>query len=102
MWVEMYVMAVSAASPSWEVLAERPSSSIITGRGIMMVQQRLSMSEEIIDKDERRMLVSTTRTVYPATMDKRTRESTVFFNARVLGRRWGGDELIGAFSRLAD
>jgi hypothetical protein len=37
---------------------QRPPSSIITGRGMMMVQRRLSMSEEIIDKDERRMLVS--------------------------------------------
>jgi hypothetical protein len=53
MWDEMYDMAVSTASPSWEVFAERPSSSIMTGRGIMMVQRRLSMSEEIIDKDER-------------------------------------------------
>lgn len=33
------------------------------GRGTMIVQRRLSMREEIIDKDERRMLVSTTRTV---------------------------------------
>lgn len=46
MWDEMYDMAVSAASPSWEVFAERPSSSIMMGRGMMMVQRRLSMSEE--------------------------------------------------------
>ena len=60
------------------------------------------MREETIDNDERRMLVSTTRTVYPGMMDSRTRESMVFFDARALGRRWGGDELIVAFSRLAD
>jgi hypothetical protein len=51
MWDEIYVMAVSAAFPSWEVLAERPSSSIMMGRGMMMVQRRLSMREETIDKD---------------------------------------------------
>ena len=102
MWDEMYVMAVSAASPSWEVLAERPSSSIMTGRGMMMVQRRLSMREETIDNDERRMLVSTTRTVYPGMMDNGTREPMAFFDARALGRRWGGDELIAALSRLAD
>jgi hypothetical protein len=68
----------------------------------MMVQWRLSMREETIDKDERRMLVSTTRTVYPGMMDNRIRESTVFLDAWTLGRRWGGDELIAAFSRLAD
>ena len=98
----MYAMAVSAASPSCEVLAERPSSSIMTGRGMMIVQQRLSMREETIDKEERRMLVSTTRTEYPGMMDSGTRESMVFFDARALGRRWGGDELIATFSRLAD
>jgi hypothetical protein len=92
MWDEMYDMAVSAASPSWEVFAERPSSSIMTGRGIMMVQQRLSMSEETIDKDERRMLVSTTSTVYPGMIANGTRESMAFFDPRVLGRRWGGDD----------
>ena len=98
----MYDMAKSAASPSWEVLAERPSSSIMTGRGMIMVQRRLSMRDEIIDKDERSMLVSTTRTVYPGIIDKGTRESIAFFDVRALGRRWGGDELIAAFSRLAD
>ena len=77
----MYVIAVSAASPSWEVLAERPSSFIMTGRGMMIVEQRLSMREETIDKDERRMLVSTTRTVYPGMMDNGTRESMAFFDA---------------------
>jgi len=99
MWDEMYVMAVSAASPSWEVLAERPSSSHITGRGMIMVQRRLSMREKIIDNDDRRMFVSTTRTVYPGMIDNGTRESADFFGARALGRRWGGDELIAAFSR---
>ena len=102
MWDEIYVMAVLAASPSWEVFAERPSSSIMTGRGMMMVHRRLSMREEIIDKDERRMLVSITRTVYPGMMDNGTRASMVFFDARALGRRRGGDELMAAFSRLAD
>jgi hypothetical protein len=87
MWDEIYDKALSAASLSWEVFAERPSSSIMTGRGIMMVQRRLSMSEEIIDKDERRMLVSTTRTVYPGMIDNATRESMAFFDARALGRR---------------
>ena len=87
MWDEMYDIAVSAASPSWEVFAERPSSSIMTGRGIMMVQRRLSMSEEIIDKDERRMLVSTTSTVYPGMIVNGTRESVAFFDARALERR---------------
>jgi hypothetical protein len=48
------------------------------------------------------MLVSTTRTVYPGMMDNGTRESMDFFDARALGRRWGGDELIAVFSRLAD
>ena len=102
MWDEMYDMAVPAASPSWEVFAERPSSSIMTGRGMMMVQRRLSMSEETIVKDERRMLVSTTSTVYSGMIDNGTRESMAFFDARALGRRWGGDELIAAFSRLPD
>lgn len=102
MWDEMYVMAVSAASPSWEVLAERPSSSIMTRSGMMTVQRRVSMREEIIDKDERSMLVSTTRTVYPGMIDNGARESMAFFDAWALGRRWGGDELIAAFSRLAD
>ena len=83
---ETYVMAVSAASPSWEVLVERPSSSIITGRGMIMVQRRLSKREEIIDKDESRMLVSTTRTVYPGMIVNGTRESMAFFGVRALGR----------------
>ena len=74
----------------------------MTGRGMMKVQRRLSMREETTDKDERRMLVSTTRTVYPGIMDNGTRESIVFFGTRALGRRLGGDELIVALSRLAD
>jgi hypothetical protein len=74
----------------------------MTGRGMMMVQRRLSMREEIIDKDERSMLVSTTRTVYPGMMDNGTLKSMAFFDARALGRRRGGDELIAALSRLAD
>ena len=102
MWDEIYVMAVSAASPSWEVLAERPSSSITTGSGMIMVQRRLSMREEIIDNDDRRMLVSTTRTVYPGIIDDGTRESMAFLDARARGRRRGGEELIAAFPRLAD
>ena len=61
-------------------IAERPSSSIITGREVKVVQQRFSMREEIIDKDER-MLVSMTRTVYLAMMDKWTHELTVFLDA---------------------
>ena len=74
----------------------------MTGRGMMMVQHRLSIREETIDKDERRILVSTTRTVYPGMMDKGAREPTACFGARALGRRWRGDELIRAFPRLAD
>lgn len=64
-----------------------------------MVQRRLSMRAETIDKEERRMLVSMTRTVYPGMIDNGARESTVFFGAWTLGRRWGGDEV---FPRLAD
>ena len=75
----MYVMAVSAASPSWEVLAERPLSSIIMGREVIVVQ-RFLIREEIIDKDKR-MLVSMTRIVYLGMMGKQTHESTVFFDA---------------------
>jgi hypothetical protein len=48
------------------------------------------------------MLVSTMSTVYPGMIDNGTRESIFFFNARALGRRWGGDELTAAFSRLVD
>lgn len=95
-------MAVCAASPSWEVLAESPSSSIMTGRGMMMVQRRLSIKEETVEKDERRMLVSTTSTVYPGMMDNGARESVPFFGTRALGRRWGGDEAIAVLPRLAD
>ena len=62
-----------------------------------MVQRRLLMSDKIIDKDERRMLVSTTSTVYPGIIDNGARESMAFFDARALGRRWGGDELIVVF-----
>ena len=79
-------MEVSAASPSWEVLAERLSSSIMTGRGMIMVQQRLLMREEI-DKDERSMLVSTMRTVYPRMMDNGTWGMTAFFDAQALGQQ---------------
>jgi len=68
----------------------------------MMVQHRLSMREETIDKEERRMLVSTTRTVYPEMMNNGALESMVFFGAWALGRRWGGEELMAAFPRLAD
>lgn len=68
----------------------------------MMVQRRLSMREETIDKDERRILVSKTRTVYPEMMDNGARESIVFFDTRALGRQWGGDELMLALPRLAD
>jgi hypothetical protein len=98
MWDEMYDtgIAVSAASPSWEVFAERPSSSIMTGRG-MMVQRRFLMSEGIIDKDERRMLVYTTSTVYLEMIDNGTRGSMAFFDERAVGQRWGGDELIAVF-----
>ena len=102
MWDEIYVMAVSAASPSWEVLAERPSSSITKGSGMIMVQCKLSMREEIIDNDDRRMLVSTMRTVYPGIIDDGTRESMAFLGARALGQQQGGEELITVFSRLAD
>ena len=57
------------------------------------------MREETIDsdKDERRMFVSMTRTVYLGMMDNGTREPMAFFDARALGRRWGGDELIVVF-----
>ena len=51
------------------------------------------MSEEGAKKDERRMLVSTTSTVYPGIM---------LSSMHGLGRRWGGDELIEALSCLAD
>ena len=78
----------------------------MTGRGIMMVQWGLltRMREETIDKEERRMLVLTvtTRTEYPEMMDSGTPESMAFFDAWALGRQWGGDELIAAFSCLAD
>ena len=80
----------------------QPSSSIMTGSGMMVVQRRFSMREEIIDKDESKMLVSMTRTVYPGMIDNGSRESMAFFDARALGQRWGGDELIAAFSCLAD
>jgi hypothetical protein len=43
------------------------------------------MREEIIDKDERSMLVSTTRTVYPGMMDDGTLESMAFSDAQALG-----------------
>ena len=68
----------------------------------MTVQRRLLTSKEIIDKDERRMLVSTTRAVYPGMIDKGTRKSMALFDARALGRRWGGNELIAGFLCLAD
>lgn len=73
----------------------------MTGRGTIIVQRRLSMRAETINRDERRTLVSTTRTVYPGTMDNGTREPVVFFGARALGRRWGGDELIAPSGALA-
>jgi hypothetical protein len=60
------------------------------------------MRAETINSNERSMLVSTTRTVYPGTMDNGTREPMVFFDAWALGRQWGGDELIAVLSRLAD
>jgi hypothetical protein len=60
------------------------------------------MREEIIDNDDRRMLVSTMRTVYPRMIDNGTRESMAFLGAQALGRRRGGEELIAVFSRLAD
>ena len=82
------------------MLAERlfKLNSIMTGRGMIIVQQTsMTWRQEIIDKDERSMLVSTTRTVYPGMIDNGTRESMSFFDGRAPGRRWGGDELIAAF-----
>ena len=57
----------------------------MTWRGLMSVQWRLLTSEEIIDKDERRMLVSTTRAVYLWMIDNRTQKSIAFFDAWALG-----------------
>lgn len=58
----------------------------------MIVHRKLSMREIIIDSDERRMLVSTTRTVYPGVMVKVGRWFTGF---PTLGRRRGGVKLTG-------
>ena len=53
-------MAARDASPSWEELVERPSTSITTGTGMTVVQQRLSMTVVSMDSEDSRMLVSTT------------------------------------------
>jgi hypothetical protein len=79
MWDEMYDMAISSFSELGSVCRE----AVEFHYDRMM---RLSMSEEIIDKDERRMLASSKSTVK---IDNGTRESMAFFDARALGRRWG-------------
>ena len=56
-------MAARAASPSGEVFADRPSSSMMTGNGTRTVHRRLSTTEANMERDDKRMLVSMTRTV---------------------------------------
>ena len=46
----------------------KPSSSIMTGRGTITIQRRLSTSEANIERDNSRMFVSITSTVYPGAM----------------------------------
>lgn len=56
----MYWDAAMAASPNTDVT---PSSSMIAGKGTTIVHSRPFTSEVIADRDDRRMLASTTKTV---------------------------------------
>lgn len=85
-------MAARDASPSWEDLVERPSSSITTGMGMTIVQRRLSMTVASMDSEDSRMLVSTTSMVYPGMTDRAARTAGLFRGARGQRRREGGDE----------
>lgn len=61
---EMNDRAVFDVSASWgESDVAKPSSSMMTGRGMITVQRRLSTREANIERDDSRMLVSTTSTV---------------------------------------
>lgn len=65
MWLdEINDRAAFAASESrGESDMAKPSSSIMTGRGMITVQRRLSTRVANIERDDNRMFVSTTRTV---------------------------------------
>ena len=56
-------MAACDALPSGEELEERPLSSMTTGTGMTTVQRRLSMTDASMDREDKRMLVSTTSIV---------------------------------------
>ena len=62
-WEMMYCDAATAASPNTDESEERPSSSMMTGKGITTVHSRLSTREAIMERDDNRILVSTTRMV---------------------------------------
>ena len=85
----MYDIAARAALPSWEVFADRLSNSMMTRMGIMTVQWRLSMMEVSIDKEDKGMLVSTTSTIYPGTIERGVRLEQVW------GRKEGGKKETG-------
>lgn len=63
----MYSEAAEAASPRGEMFEERPSSSMMTGSGMMMVHLRLSTRDENMEREDKRILVSMTRVVWPGT-----------------------------------
>ena len=61
---EMNDRAAFDASASFgESEVAKPSSSMMTGRGTITVQQRLSTSEVNIKRDDNKMFVSMTSTV---------------------------------------
>lgn len=57
---ETWIIAAPAASPSWAVLDERPSSSMIAGTGTIIVHWLFSRMDASDDNEDKRMLVSMT------------------------------------------
>ena len=79
------------------MLAKRLLSSMMTGGGTIMIQQKLLMTESSMESEESRMFTSTTSTEYLGTMGKAARVGTPCLNG------WGHLRLVrGEASWSAD
>ena len=93
----LYSTAAVAASPKDKLLVAMPSKSVMTARGTRILQQRFSIREAMkMDNEERSMLVSMTRTLYPGVIRKE-----VNFDGLVLGTRRGRRGADGVRCHLA-
>jgi hypothetical protein len=76
-----------AATLGWVVLDERPSSSMITGTGTIIVRRLFSMMDVSYDNEEKGLLVLMTSIVYLGMMRRSAPVERSF-----QGRREGGEE----------